>query len=212
MLWVQERHKSNRAHRVSWEIFEGAVPGELLVLHKCDNPPCVRPDHLFLGTSVDNMHDKALKGRAPRGSSSPAAKLAESQVQEIRRRFAAGGVTMTELGCDFRVHPCNISNIIKKRIWRHVDSDLEWAAGSGCVAPLVLPTPWILEVGAYRIVESGGEFVLETQWSDALGEPYWQRFGVAKKRPGIGNDLLCLVLERLRDCDRDEAVPAGRAP
>lgn len=57
------KHKIRRAHRVSWEMANGAIPTGLDVLHSCDNPLCVRPDHLFLGTDADNANDRETKGR-----------------------------------------------------------------------------------------------------------------------------------------------------
>lgn len=57
--------KLQQAHRLSWLIHTGESPGDWHVCHKCDNPPCVRPDHLFLGTAVDNMRDMHAKGRRP---------------------------------------------------------------------------------------------------------------------------------------------------
>ena len=112
-----------RAHRVSWLLAAGQDPGPLLVLHRCDTPACVRPDHLFLGTNTDNMRDKARKGRARnephRGSSNGFAKLNETNVQLIRERRAAGA-TAAALSREFNVSITTISNVTTGLSWRHV--------------------------------------------------------------------------------------------
>ena len=79
-----------RAHRVSWELTNGPIPKGMCILHHCDNPACVNPAHLFLGTIEDNNHDMASKGRSTRGEKSSNARLTEQDVYEIRRMLNRG--------------------------------------------------------------------------------------------------------------------------
>lgn len=111
-----------RAHRLSWEIHRGAIPDGLSVLHKCDNPRCVNPDHLFLGTDADNSADKVAKGRqrAPRGEEMPNAKLTADKVREIRRRYASGGISAAKLGREYGIPAASVFDVIRRRRWAHV--------------------------------------------------------------------------------------------
>lgn len=130
-----------RAHRLSWELHFGPIPEGVFVCHRCDNPPCVRPDHLFLGTPADNSADMVAKGRSytpsgadhysarspekvRRGEAAPRAILTEGQVRDIRRRLAAGGITQRALSAEYGVSPATIGIIASGRVWKHVaDTD-----------------------------------------------------------------------------------------
>jgi len=102
------------AHRFSYELHYGPIPEGLCVLHHCDVPACVRPDHLFLGTKATNNLDMAMKDRA----TSP---LTTPQVRQIRIRYERGGVTMKQLGVEYGVHMGTIRGIIHRIRWSHVD-------------------------------------------------------------------------------------------
>lgn len=114
-LWVDKR--SFRAHRLSWEIHHGPIPSGLLVCHRCDNPICVNPAHLFLGTDADNNHDMRKKGRAAshRGEKNPRAKLTPEQVSEIRGRM--GEKSGVKLSVEYGVNPTTIHRIWSAKRW-----------------------------------------------------------------------------------------------
>jgi len=129
-----------RAYRFAWILAHGEIDSGLEVCHHCDNPGCVNPSHLFLGTHAENMADMAQKGRwtpralrrgdehharrkpecLARGSKHGAAKLTEDQVATIRAAFAAGGVTKTELARRFNVTRTLIYMAVTGRTWKHV--------------------------------------------------------------------------------------------
>ena len=113
---VEPTRRILTAHRVSWELANGPIPDGLCVLHKCDVPRCVRPDHLFLGTKRDNMADAAAKGRSARGSRLPQTKLTEDAVREIR----ASNETQTALAKRYGVSQAAISMARTGAHWSHV--------------------------------------------------------------------------------------------
>lgn len=117
------RGKSKLAHRIAWEIANGAIPDGLCVLHKCDNPGCVNPDHLFLGTQKDNVRDMVDKKRYSKrtGESGGLAKLKEAQVLEIRERYAAGGISQAVLGKQYGVCQSNIAAIVSGETWTEIE-------------------------------------------------------------------------------------------
>lgn len=103
------------AHRRAWELFNGPLPDNSYVLHKCDNPPCCNPDHLFLGTQKDNMQDALEKGRTDYGFKS---KLNWDQVRTIRELYKKPGTTCRVLADQFNVTAQNISDIVRGVAWK----------------------------------------------------------------------------------------------
>jgi hypothetical protein len=108
----------------------GPIPAGMKVCHHCDNPPCVRPDHLFLGTTKDNAEDMVRKGRNAaailamsirrRGEGSTSAKLTTGQVIEMRRLYDQGGISCAELGRRYGIHAVSASLIVRRKRWRHI--------------------------------------------------------------------------------------------
>jgi len=102
------------AHKLAYLLFRGPVPDGLHVCHSCDNPPCVKPEHLWLGTNDQNQDDKIAKGRqkgAP-GERNASAKTNEATVREIRAMYATGEWTQTALGMRFGMRQDRISDIV----------------------------------------------------------------------------------------------------
>jgi hypothetical protein len=114
-----EKQRQRTAHRLSYELKYGAVPEGKNVLHKCDNPPCVNPAHLFLGTVQDNNEDKRLKGRHGFGETHPRAKLTTADVRTIRARYANEGGG-NELAATYGVTRDTIYDIVYRRRWTHI--------------------------------------------------------------------------------------------
>ena len=127
--------KDWRAHRFSWTSRRGPIPDGQLVLHSCDNPPCVNPDHLFLGSQLDNRADCSAKGRAATGPENGArlyperlargerqglAKLTAAQVGDIRARYRTGQYRQTDLSAIFGISPATVAQIVTLKTWRHV--------------------------------------------------------------------------------------------
>lgn len=137
--------RSMGAHRAAWEVSFGPIPDGLFVLHRCDNPPCVRPEHLFLGTAEDNARDRANKGRTARqpgdrhglrkhpecvarGESHGGSRLTEEQVRQIRLRQAQGGTTHEKLASEFGVSRTTVTLICLRKTWRHIEDQADQTA------------------------------------------------------------------------------------
>jgi len=110
------------AHRMAWLLEHGSLPARLSVCHTCDNPGCVRPSHLFIGTRADNNADMKEKGRdrsgtnPPRGESTWCVKLTEEIIREIRSSSERG----VDLAQKYGVTRATITDIRKRRSWAHI--------------------------------------------------------------------------------------------
>jgi hypothetical protein len=114
---------SVRAHCLSWEIHCGPIPDGFEICHNCpggDNPACVNPDHLFLGTHAENMQDASRKRRMQHGEGHTNAKLTDELVRESRLRYHAGGISLRKLAAECGVTYQSIYSAIQGRSWKHV--------------------------------------------------------------------------------------------
>lgn len=115
---VYWRGRSRFAHRAVYELAYGECPDHLQVLHRCDNPSCVNPNHLALGTNTDNAQDRASKGRnasfVQHGEHNHHCKLSDKQVADIRERFAQGDITRKQLAAEYGVTREHIGYIINR--------------------------------------------------------------------------------------------------
>lgn len=108
------------AHRAAYKFLVGTVCDDLMVLHTCNNRACVNPNHLYLGTAIDNNRDRDRDGRQARlrGELAGMARLTWMDIREIRRSYRSGTETYKSLGRRFRVDPTNIGHIIQERTWK----------------------------------------------------------------------------------------------
>jgi HNH endonuclease len=110
------------AHRFSYRYFYGAIPVGLCVLHRCDVPKCVRPNHLWVGTKRDNLVDCYAKGRAnpPSGQRHPFAKLTPEKVRQIRELWSSKTISMRGIGRLYDVTLAAVQDVLKQETWKSV--------------------------------------------------------------------------------------------
>jgi len=123
--WGYGRLKNSRgaktgAHQIAWESERGPIPPGKDVLHRCDNPPCFRPDHLFLGNDTDNANDRTTKLRGHQGEAHRRARLSLSQVLELRKLYALG-IGIADLSRNYGVARTTIHAAVTRRTWKYAE-------------------------------------------------------------------------------------------
>lgn len=181
---IRVDRKNKRAHRLAYELTIGPIPDGMVVCHRCDTPTCVRPGHLFLGTDRDNMDDCISKGRTKlmgasgdanglrkhpdrnphhinpelsRGENNGNAKITQQQADEIRNRYASGGVTQKEIGTEYNISPSQVRNIVHGKSWNYntTDQDYKDCADRADAAPTPLNIDDTQLAAAWRAYKAG---------------------------------------------------------
>lgn len=114
--------QQRKATRVAWTLLNGPIPDGMNILHHCDNPGCVNPEHLYPGTTKQNAEDRVNRGRQPIafGTDNPSAKLCPDDVRMIRRLYATGNYSYKSVGKLFGVGTNAVRCIITGVTWTHV--------------------------------------------------------------------------------------------
>ncbi len=127
IFWVSRERRSVMAHRFAYELSKGRPPGDLLVMHSCDNPRCVNPAHLSLGTNSDNQMDASRKGRNAKGvRNGGGVKLNDDKVAEI----LASRLGSTHAGRQFGVSKSTVLGIRAGKRWKHVPRSISAEAAA----------------------------------------------------------------------------------
>lgn len=112
--------KNRRANRLSYESCVGPIPEGLQVLHRCDTPSCIRPDHLFLGNNTENRVDSVIKGRVPKGEKNGNSKLTETGVIDILTLKYLCGLSGRKIAKKLGIYKGNVRFILKGETWKHL--------------------------------------------------------------------------------------------
>jgi len=119
---VRYKGKMCQTHRLAYEFEYGLIPDGMLICHQCDNRLCINPNHLFLGTYLDNNQDMIKKGRGIyfKGEQSGNHKLTEKYVNEIRKKYMSDNYTQRQLVKEYDVSSHAISCIVRYKTWKHI--------------------------------------------------------------------------------------------
>lgn len=120
---VYDGTKAVLAHRLAYTLFVGPIPDGMCVCHKCDNPPCCNPDHLFLGTKADNQSDMARKGRGASGERNGGTHRKRWEINEMRAVYATGLFSQAILSDAYGMSPSSVSRVLNNVVWSKGGTD-----------------------------------------------------------------------------------------